>query len=110
MLCMRSEQAKAVGMWDEPEEGMTMAKYLIESPHTKEECLQVLDDTLALGSGVLAQYQFGCMDGDHTSWAIVEAGSKEEALRMVPALVRSKARIVALNTFTPEQIRSFHQQ
>lgn len=86
-----------------------MAKYLIESPHTKEECLPALDDTLALGSGVLAQYQFGCMHGDHTGWAIVEAGSKEEARRMVPAIVRAKARIVELTSFTPEQIRSFHQ-
>ncbi len=85
-----------------------MARYLIESPHTKEECLQALDETLALGSDVLAQYQFGCMDGDHTGWAIVEAGSKEEARRMVPAAVRAKARIVELTSFTPEQIRSFH--
>lgn len=86
-----------------------MARYLIESPHTKEECLQALDETLALGSGVLAQYQFGCMDGDHTGWAIVEAGSKEEARNMVPAVVRARARIVELTSFTPEQIRSLHR-
>jgi|DewCreStandDraft_1066081.scaffolds.fasta_scaffold00391_23 hypothetical protein len=87
-----------------------MARYLIESPHTPQECLQALDEVLAQGSEMLARYQWGCAAGEHTGWAIVEAGSKEEALRMVPALVRSKARIVALNTFTPEQIRSFHQQ
>jgi len=83
--------------------------YLIESPHTKEECLQALDEVLARGPQLLAQFDWGCMAGDHTGWATVEAGSESDARNMVPALVRSKARIVKVDKFTPGQIESFHQ-
>jgi hypothetical protein len=48
------------------------------------------------------------MSGDHTGWAVVEAGSETAARGMVPVLVRGKARIVEVGKFTPEQIRSFH--
>ena len=86
-----------------------MARYLIESPHTKEECLQALDEVLAQGPETLARYDFGCMAGDHTGWATVEAGSESEAQNPVPGFLRSKARVVELTKFTPDQIKSFHQ-
>jgi hypothetical protein len=83
--------------------------YLIESPHSEEECLQALDETLARGPRFLAQFDWGCMAGQHTGWATVEAGSESEARNMVPTVVRSKARIIPLNKFTPDQIKSFHK-
>jgi hypothetical protein len=82
--------------------------YLIESPHSKEECLQALDDVLARGPEFLARFEWGCMSGDHTAWAVVEAGSETAARSLVPVLVRSKARVVEVSKITPEQIRSFH--
>jgi hypothetical protein len=82
--------------------------YLIESPHTKDECLQALDDALARGPGFLAKFDWGCMSGDHTGWAVVEAGSETAARTMVPALVRGKARVVEVSKITPGQIKSFH--
>ena len=33
-----------------------MAKYLIESLHTEEECLKALDETLAKGTDLLAKF------------------------------------------------------
>jgi hypothetical protein len=86
-----------------------MARYLIESPHTTEECLPALDELLARGPGVLAKYDFGCMSGDHTGYVIVEAGGESEARETVPPFLRGKARIVKVDKFTPEQIKSFHQ-
>ena len=83
--------------------------YHIESPHTKEECLQALDETLARGPQLLVQYDWGCMAGEHIGWATVEASSESEARNMVPALVRSKARITPVSKFTPSQIESFHR-
>jgi hypothetical protein len=83
--------------------------YLIESPHSKEECLQALDDVLARGPEFLAKFDWGCMSGDHTGWAIVEAGSEAAARSTVPVLVRGKARVIEVSKFTPEQIRSFHE-
>ena len=83
--------------------------YLIESPHTKEECLQALDDVLARGPEFLTKFEWGCMSGDHTAWAVVEAPNETAARTMVPVLVRNKARIVEVGKITPEQIKSFHQ-
>ncbi|MCZ7356450.1 MAG: hypothetical protein O8C66_03190 [Candidatus Methanoperedens sp.] len=86
-----------------------MAKYLIESPHTEEECLQALDETLGKGSDLLAKFDWGCMAGEHTGWATVEAGSESAARNMVPDFVRSKARIVKVTKFTPQQIKEAHK-
>jgi hypothetical protein len=86
-----------------------MARYLIESPHTNEECLRALDEILLRGPGALAKYDFGCMSGDHTGYVIVESGSESEARENVPSFLRGKARIVKVDKITPEQIKSFHQ-
>jgi hypothetical protein len=87
-----------------------MARYLIESPHTAEECLRALDEVLAQGPELLAKYDFGCGANVHTGWAIVEAASESAARNTIPGFLRSKARVVEVGKFTPEQIRSFHQK
>jgi hypothetical protein len=87
-----------------------MDRYHIESPHTPQECLRALDEILAKGPTALAGYEWGCMDGDHTGYSIVEAKSNAEAAETVPPFLRGKARVVKLNRFTPEQIREFHKK
>ena len=87
-----------------------MGKYHVESPHTPEECLRALDELLVKGSDVLAGYGWGCMAGDHTGYATVEAGSEEEVRKTIPSFLAGKARVVKLNNFTPEQIREFHKK
>ncbi len=87
-----------------------MAKYLIESPHTEEECLRALDETLGKGTDLLAKFEWGCMAGEHTGWAVTEAASESAARNMLPAFLRAKARVVKVEKFTPQQIKSFHQK
>ncbi|HLC29254.1 MAG TPA: hypothetical protein VJM51_00545 [Dehalococcoidia bacterium] len=87
-----------------------MARYFVASPHTPEDCLQALDEVLEQGPQLLAEYEWGCMAGDHTGYLTIEASSGSEAQNAVPSFIRSKARIVATNKFTPDQIRSFHQK
>jgi hypothetical protein len=82
--------------------------YLIESPHTKEECLRALDEQLEKGPEVLKKLYFGCNAGDHTGYAIVDAKSEGDARKLVPDFLIGKARIVEIGQFTPEMIRSFH--
>ena len=86
-----------------------MERYLIESPHNAEECMQVLDAILMMGTDFLDRFDFGCKDGIHTGWAVVEAESESAARKMVPAFVRSRARIVNVSKFTPQQIRAAHK-
>jgi hypothetical protein len=87
-----------------------MERYFIESPHTPQECLRALDEILEKGPGNLAKYEWGCMAGDHTGYAIVEARSESEVKETIPAFLGGKARVVKLNKFTPEQIRDFHRK
>jgi hypothetical protein len=87
-----------------------MERYLVQSPHTQEECLRALDELLEKGPGVLARYEWGCMAGDHTGYAIVDARSESEVKATIPPFLAGKARVVRLNRFTPEQIRDFHKK
>lgn len=83
-----------------------MDRYLIETTHTAEDCVRLLGLVLALG--YLNHFEWGCMAGDHTGWAIIEAENEAQARLAVPPLVRGKARVVRLNRFSEEQVRGFH--
>lgn len=85
-----------------------MERYIVESPHTKDECLKALDEILAEGPAVLNKFDWGCQAGDHTGYALVDAEGESEVRNMIPNFLRNKARIVKVGKFTPEQIRSFH--
>jgi hypothetical protein len=83
-----------------------MARFLIEVPHEEEviACAKVVQIFLATGSHYLTHADWGCLDGDHRSWMIVDVDSKEEARAIVPPAFRSQARIVRLNYFSMEEI------
>ena len=83
-----------------------MSRFLIELPHAAETvaCANVVKTFLSTGSHFLTHADWGCSDGEHSAWMIVEAASKEEARSIVPPPYRPDARIVSLNYFTMEQI------
>ncbi len=85
-----------------------MARFVIESPHSKEECMTALDEIKAEHPELLDRMEFGCKVGEHVGWATVEAGSKTEAEQLIPEIIRDKAHVVEVLKFTPEQIESFH--
>ena len=79
-----------------------MQRYLIETPHTDEECDQLIKQVYAMG--YLYNFDWGCMVGIHSGWAIIEAESEADAYLAVPSLVRKKAKVVMLTKFTKDQI------
>jgi len=83
-----------------------MARFLIEVPHEPElvACARAIELLLKTGSHFLTHADFGCTDGEHKAWIIVEVASKEEARSILPPSLRSAARIVKLNYFTLEEI------
>jgi len=83
-----------------------MEKYLIELEHDPDPrgCARVVRIFLETGSHYLAQADWGCMDGHHSAWMIVDADSRDQARQIVPPPFRASARIVQLNKFTMEQI------
>jgi hypothetical protein len=86
-----------------------MPDFVIQSPHTKEECLQALDDTLALGEDVLGTFEYGCSTGDHTAYGIVRAADLDAATRLVPENLRERATISEVTHVSADQIRQYHQ-
>lgn len=86
-----------------------MARFLIEVSHGAEakECALAVKILLSSGSHYLTNAEFGCLDGDHKAWIIIEADSKEEARFILPASYRSQAKIVELNKFSLQEIERF---
>jgi hypothetical protein len=83
-----------------------MPKFLIEVPHDKERiaCARVVQIFLSSGSHFLTNAEWGCFDGDHRCWMIVDVDDKQEARGIVPAGLRAETRVVQLNRFTMEDI------
>jgi hypothetical protein len=87
-------------------EGIDMPRFMIEVEHPPEamactRAAQVFENT---GSHFLTRADWGCMDGVHTAWIVVEAESREQARRVVPPAYRSGARVVALNAFAMDRL------
>lgn len=83
-----------------------MARFLIEIFHEKDTatCARVVQVFLATGSHLLSNADWGCMDGVHAAWMIVDVASKAEARSIIPPAFRADAKITALNKFTMEGI------
>ena len=79
-----------------------MEKFLIEVPHgsDKGSCKSAVKVFLASGSHFVTNAEWGCMDGDHKAWLIVEIESKEAAMRLLPSSFQTKAKIIKINKFT----------
>ena len=74
-----------------------MPQYLIEVPHSPEECSVVeidMDGARKRGTPLLAYC--GCRAGIHTAWIIGELTAEEEAWGFVPALLVDTARVIAI--------------
>jgi hypothetical protein len=83
-----------------------MGRFLIEVPHEEEvlACARVVEIFLKTGSHFVTNADWGCRDGEHKAWILVEADNKEEARRILPPAFRSQAKIVSLNKFSMEEI------
>jgi hypothetical protein len=56
------------------------------------------------GSHWVTHADWGCRDGDHRAWIIIEAEDKDEARRIVPPAFRASAKVTGLNKFTVADI------
>ena len=83
-----------------------MERYIVILPHTQEECVRALKQIEAIG--MITHFDWGCKDGEHVGWVILEAASKTEALMVVPTIQRGKAQVIKLTKFSPEDVRALH--
>ena len=89
-----------------------MARFLIEVSHepTKVECARAAHIFLKTGSHFLSHADWGCLDGEHKAWLIVDIESEEEARYILPPVYRPQAKIVRLNKFTFDDVDEILRQ
>ena len=99
----------AVHVSDASAKGAT-SRYLVIAPHDAAECMKALDETKDMAPGALGKWDFGCEDGDHTGYLVVNASSSEEALKNVPADLREKAKAIKVHKFTAAELKAAHEK
>jgi hypothetical protein len=62
------------------------------------------------GAHYLLRADWGCKQGVHKAWIVVEAENDADARMVVPPIFRGEALVVKLNEFTTEEIRAMHMQ
>jgi hypothetical protein len=89
-----------------------MARFLIEAPHDAETaaCARVVKAFLTSGSHFVTHADWGCMDGDHRAWIIVDVENKDEARGIIPPTIRASSKIIALNYFALDHIEEILKQ
>ena len=87
-----------------------MDLYLVESPHTTEGCEVAIDYFHKYHAGFFTHFEWGCLDGDHTAYAFIEAENHEQAKLAVPPILRGKARVIKLTTFDPSKEDTIHRK
>jgi hypothetical protein len=85
-----------------------MSRYFLEVPHEAEvkSCLRAIKVLLNTGSHFLTHADFGCEDGVHKAWIVVEADNKDEARNMLPPAYRRAATIVEVCKFGLEEVNN----
>ena len=84
-----------------------MTRYLIEVPHanSKFACMQAVRAFMATGSHFMTNAEWGCADDVHKAWFFVDLESKEQALSLLPPLLRQDAQVITLQRFDPENLQ-----
>jgi len=85
-----------------------MPRYMIEVDHDPRmaSCDVAARMLLTTGSHFLTHADWGCLDGVHTAWMVVEVDTREQARAILPPLLRPAARVVGLNGFGDDLVAS----
>ena len=89
-----------------------MTKFLVEVSHSPEkiECLRRIQSYVSSASDFLTHADWGCLDGEHKAWFIMEVDSKEEALRVVPPFYRKDTKITKLSKINLTEVENLLKQ
>jgi len=81
-------------------------RFLIEVDHDAHvgACAKAAKLLLSSGSHFLTHADFGCNDGVHAAWIVVDVEGREAARAILPPGLRADARIVGLNKFSIEEL------
>jgi hypothetical protein len=89
-------------------EAAGVSNFFVQIPHTKEQCMQSLDEMKSKGE-LLSHFEYGCVSGDHTAYGFVKGKSVDDVKQMLPKAGLASAKIVKVKKFTPGEIESMHK-
>lgn len=86
-----------------------MARYMIQTSHdeTHADCERFKQSLLQAGAHFLANAEWGCRNGNHTAWLIIEANNDNDARLIVPPIMRKSAVITRLSRLGFDELFSF---
>lgn len=89
-----------------------MPRFFIEVPHEADmvACTKAIRVFLETGSHFLTNAEWGCTDGEHKAWFMIDVDTKDEARNVVPHAYRRDAKITHLSRFTMEQINEMMRE
>jgi hypothetical protein len=82
-------------------------RFVIETPHREQDCLELVQ--LLNAQGYLTHFDWGCLYGVHSGWALIEAASEAEARLMVPPLVRGQAHVTRVHKWDAAMLAEIHK-
>jgi len=100
-----SDAPEATGM----SESAAISTFFVQVPHTKEQCMQALDEMKNKGDAFLTSFEYGCVSGDHTAYGFLKGTSKDAVKQMLPKSEQADAKIVKVKKFTSAEIESMHK-
>jgi hypothetical protein len=86
------------------------SKYFVQVPHTQEQCMNMLGEMKKKGDPFLSKFYFGCMNGDHTGYGVLEGSSEDDVRKMLPREEQANAKIEKVDQFTAAKIEQIHKQ
>ena len=89
-----------------------MPRFLIQVPHEAEKiaCARAVRLLLQTGSHYLTHADFGCRDGDHRGWILVEVDNKVEARNTLPPAYRRAGADRRADKFSLEELDELLKQ
>jgi hypothetical protein len=80
-------------------------RFLIEVPHdaSPEACARAASVFLPTGSHFLSRADWGCKDGEHKAWIVVEVDSRDDALGRIPPAFRERAKVIQQKGLSQER-------
>ena len=83
-----------------------MPRFLVETSHTSEHegCVRALEVVTKYGSHLMTHTEWGCEDGVHSGWFVVDLNDRGEALQLIPPQYRASSRVVQLRTWSRADI------
>jgi hypothetical protein len=82
-----------------------MAVFLVVVPHEPQDCLDAIQETISMGPGFEAAYEWGCLVGNHTGYVRVKAGGAEEAINdYVPVFLHKNATALRVSNIDGREL------